>query len=183
MQLTSSRLERKVKKDTCTTSNKEDLGEFQGFQIAISGSLACQDTACNSAQAYGVSVTSTLTVDRSQTVTDTGGYTYTFTTRADVLGVEVTSSHSASYSHSKAITEGTSTAVANGTTYTVTYTIGPNAGSNGFITFTPGYNCYKADVDCTISGKVQGETQCNPVTGGPSDKPFTVGNTRVVYTG
>lgn len=83
-----------------------------------------------------------------------------------------------SYQFAKSIAKSTGTTITNTTAVTVTNTLGQEPGTQAFVTFTPTYNCWIADVDCGTPSTGTFDF-CQPALGPDGTSPQ--GDYTVVY--
>jgi hypothetical protein len=103
----------------------------------------------------------------TQDVTNTLGVTASVSAGFDLL-VTTQASFSTSYSFAWGFSKATGTTIDNGTTTTFSQTIGQPLGTTGFLTFTPTYTCWVANIDCGHGVSQQPFTYCQPAMSGKS---------------
>ncbi|KAF2814336.1 uncharacterized protein BDZ99DRAFT_516941 [Mytilinidion resinicola] len=130
----------------CSTTVKDGPYPVAGYQILVANTQTGTTGACSFLVNHGVSVSTSLTSTKDQTITNSVGTSVAATSGSELFGFEITVT--GSYDFAIAIGESTSTGVENGTTVSVTNNLGQALGTMAFVTFTPTCNCYTADVDC-----------------------------------
>ncbi|KAF2500857.1 hypothetical protein BU16DRAFT_535394 [Lophium mytilinum] len=160
----------------CKSTVKDGPYPVAGYQTLVANTQTCTTGACSFIVNHGVSVSTSLTSTKDQTITNSAGVSVAATAGSELFGFETTVT--GSYEFAIAIGESTGTGVENGTTVSVSNNLGQALGTTAFVTFTPTYNCYTADVDCG-NGIAEGLEFCNPATDGSGDT--LLGDYTVVY--
>ncbi|KAI0471031.1 hypothetical protein GGR56DRAFT_683185 [Xylariaceae sp. FL0804] len=158
----------------CTIVDNENLFDFQtsGVQLAVTqpqhcdtGPGTCQHTVHISADA-----STAVSASSSQSWTVTGGASISVKAGVDfIVDAEVTGELSVSIA--QGWTNETGTTVTTGTTNGTTQQLVQQVGTNGYLSFTPLYNCWQGDASCGADADgneilVSDMAFCQPATDG-----------------
>lgn len=150
-----------------------------GQQTMVANPQHCDFSPCTFAISHGLTVSTSFGTSQDQTVTNTVGGSIAVKTGVNFI-VEADVTATVEYSWATAASKGTSTDITNGTTVTVTNTLGQQPGTYAFVTFTPTYLCWMTKVNCGGEDS-QAMNFCQPQMGG--DGKLLQGDYTVVYTG
>ena len=130
----------------CTVKLNEPVPEA-GKQSLVANPNVCSGGPCSFAISHGVTVSTTFSTSEDTTITNSVGGSLSITAGEDFI-VEDEVTVTAQYTFAKAVSKSTGTAITNGTTVTVTNTLGQQEGTTAFVTFTPTYLCWYPEISC-----------------------------------
>ena len=140
---------------------------------------SCNIAPCSFAVSRAVTVSTTFSTSSTTTITNSVGTSLSVEAGEDfILEAKVTTSFQ--YEWAKSVAEETGTAITQGTTTTVTNTLGFQPGTKAFVTFTPTYECWPATVACDGGSGEASMNFCQPQY--TEDGQSLQGDYTVVYT-
>lgn len=152
-----------------------------GIQTMVANTQTCTASSCSFTISQGVSVSSTLTSENSQSFETSFGGSISVEAGFDLL-VTTSVTFTATFGFASTIATSTSQSVQNTTTITVTNNLGQPGGTTAFATFTPTYHCWRASMDCG-AGVSQPLTFCNPQFENLGSQQILQGEYNIVYIG
>ena len=131
----------------CTVELNEPV-PAAGKQTLVANPNFCSGPSGSFAISHGVTVSTTISTSQDTRITNSVGGSLSIQAGVNFLFVQSSVTATAEYSIAKAVSKSTGTAITNGTTATVTNTLGQQEGTTAFVTFTPTYHCWYPKISC-----------------------------------